>query len=59
MEKGTISFLNLKKSEMYFNDNKIKNDVLISDGEIFNIPFNITWKKRSKYVRSNNKFKIQ
>ncbi len=44
MEKGTISLLNLKKVNMYFND-KTKNDLLISYGEIFNVPFNITWKK--------------
>ena len=37
MDKKTISFLNLKKINMEFND-KINNDVVTSNGEIFNIP---------------------
>ena len=50
MEKSTISFLNLKKVNIFFND-KINNDVLNSEGEIFNIPFNVTWK--------NDPFKLE
>ena len=58
MDKKTISFLNLKKINMEFND-KINNDVVTSNGEIFNIPFNIIWKQNlEKQVRvSNLKFK--
>ena len=58
MDKKTISFLNLKKINMEFND-KIDNDVVTANGEIFNIPFNITWKQNlEKQVRiSNLKFK--
>ena len=58
MDKKTISFLNLKKISMEFND-KNDNDVLISNGEIFNIPFNITWKQdlNKRTQISNFKFK--
>ena len=58
MDKRTISFLNFKKINMEFND-KINNDVVTSNGEIFNIPFNITWKQNlEKQIRlSNLKFK--
>ncbi len=58
MDKKTISFLNLKKINMEFND-KNDNDVLISNGEIFNIPFNITWKQdlNKRTQISNFKFK--
>ena len=43
---------------MEFND-KINNDVVTSNGEIFNIPFNIIWKQNlEKQVQiSNLKFK--
>ena len=58
MDKRTISFLNLKRINMEFND-KINNDVVTSKGEIFNLPFIITWKqdldKREQI--SNLKFK--
>ena len=58
MDKKTISFLNFKKINMEFND-KINNDVVISNGEIFNIPFIINWKQDlEKQVQiSNLKFK--
>ena len=58
MDKRTISFLNLKKINMNFND-KINNDVLTSNGEIFNVPFSISWKQDlNKQVQiSNLKFK--
>ena len=46
-DKKTISFLNFKKINMVYND-KINQDILISNGEIFNIPFNITWKQDQK-----------
>ena len=49
MEK-VLSFLNLKKVNIFFND-KINNDVLNFEGEIFNIPFNVTWK--------NDPFKLE
>ena len=56
--KGTISFLNLKKVIMLFN-NSTGNDILTSEGEIFNIPFNITWKQDSTKLdqTTNIKFK--
>ena len=47
MDKRTISFLNLNKVNMEYND-KIKNDVISSSGEIFNVPFNIIWKQDLK-----------
>ena len=58
MDKRTISFLNLNKVNMEYND-KIKNDVISSSGEIFNIPFNIIWKqdlKKKEHI-TNLKFK--
>ena len=33
-----------KKINMYYNE-QLSQDILISNGEIFNIPFNITWKQ--------------
>ena len=58
MDKKTISFLNFKKINMEFND-KINNDVVISNGEIFNIPFIINWKQdlKKQVQISNLKFK--
>ena len=44
INKKTISFIKFKKINMNYN-NKIKQDILISEGRIFNIPFNITWKQ--------------
>ena len=44
IDKRTISFLNLKKINMEFND-KIDNDIVTSNGEVFNIPFSVTWKQ--------------
>ena len=58
MDKKTISFLNLKKIDMEFN-NKINSDVVTSNGEIFNLPFVITWKQdldKQEQI-SNLKFK--
>ena len=43
-DKNTISFLNFKKINMHYN-NKISQDILISNGEIFNMPFDIIWKQ--------------
>ncbi len=58
IDKSTILFLNLKKINMEYN-NKIDNDTLITNGEIFNIPFDITWKQdlKKKTQISNIKFK--
>ncbi len=58
MDNQTISFLNLKKINMQYND-KTNNDVLISEGEIFNIPFNATWKQDLNKLEqvTNLKFK--
>ena len=58
INKGTISFLNLKKVNINYN-NKIKQDILISEGDIYNIPFNISWKQdKNKLEQTTNiKFK--
>tara|TARA_B100001057_G_scaffold121926_1_gene120764 strand:- start:156 stop:1724 length:1569 start_codon:yes stop_codon:yes gene_type:complete len=58
MEKGTISFLNLKKVHMQYND-KNNNDVLLSEGEIFNIPFKITWKQDLKKSEQSTNLKFK
>ena len=56
--KNTISFLNLKKINMHYNNN-ISQDVLISNGEIFNIPFNITWKQDQNKLEKNTNLKFK
>ncbi len=58
IDKRTISFLNLKKINMEFND-KIDNDIVTSNGEVFNIPFSVTWKQdlEKQVQMSNIKFK--
>ena len=58
INKGTISFLNLNKVFLKYN-NKIKQDILISEGDVYNIPFNISWKQdKSKLEQITNlKFK--
>ncbi len=58
INKGTISFLNLNKVNINYND-KIKQDILTSEGDIYNIPFNISWKQdKNKLEQTTNlKFK--
>ena len=58
INKGTISFINLNKVNINYN-NKIKQDILISEGDIYNIPFNILWKQdKNKLEQTTNlKFK--
>ncbi len=58
INKGTISFINLDKVRINYN-NKIKQDILISEGDIYNIPFNILWKQdKNKLEQTTNlKFK--
>ena len=58
MNNETISFLNIRKIDILYND-KINNDVITSDGEIFNIPFSVTWKQDSNKQEqlTNLKFK--
>ncbi len=58
IDKGTISFLNLKKVHMQYND-KNNNDVLLSEGEIFNIPFKITWKQDLKNSEQSTNLKFK
>ena len=55
---STISYLNLNKLDMFYND-KMSQDILTSSGEIFNIPFNVNWKQDiTKSERNTNlKFK--
>ena len=57
-DKNTISFLNLKKINMNYNNN-INQDLLISNGEIFNIPFNITWKQDRNKLEKNTSLKFK
>ena len=42
--KGTISFLKFKKIDIQHNIN-LNQDIFISEGDIFNVPFNIIWKQ--------------
>ena len=58
MNNETISFLNIRRIDILYND-KINNDVITSDGEIFNIPFSVTWKQDSNKQEqlTNLKFK--
>ena len=56
-DKSTISFLNLKKINMHYND-RITQDVLTSNGEIFNIPFNLVWKQDQKKLEQNTNLKV-
>ena len=57
-DKSTISFLNLKKINMHYND-RITQDVLTSNGEIFNIPFNLVWKQDQKKLEQNTNLKFK
>ena len=43
---------------MHYNY-KISQDVLISNGEIFNIPYNITWKQDSNKLEKNTNLKFK
>ena len=58
INKGTVSFLNLNKVYINYND-KIKQDILISEGDIYNVPFNISWKQDKNRLEqiTNLKFK--
>ena len=58
VDKGTISFLNLKKVQMRYNDRSY-NDVLLSEGKIFNIPFKITWKQDLKKSEQSTNLKFK
>ncbi len=42
--KGTISFLKFKRINIQHN-NKLNQDIFTSEGDIFNVPFNILWKQ--------------
>ena len=42
-----------------YNNNKINQDILISNGEIFNIPFNITWKQDQNKLEKNTSIKFK
>lgn len=52
----TISFLKFKKINLQYND-KLNQDTFISEGDIFNIPFNINWKQDLDEQVTNIKFK--
>ena len=57
-DKSTISFINLKKINMHYND-RIMQDLLTSNGEIFNIPFNLVWKQDQKKLEQNTNLKFK
>ena len=57
-DKNTISFSNLKKINMYYQD-KISQDILVSNGEIFNIPFNVTWKQDKNKLEKDTNIKFK
>ena len=58
INKGTVSFLNLKRVNINYND-KIKQDLLISEGDIFNIPFNISWKQDKNRLEQTTNLKLK
>ncbi len=58
INKGTISFLNLNKVDMIYNE-KIKQDILISEGDIYNIPFNISWKQDKNKLEQTTNLKLK
>jgi len=57
--RKTISLINIKKSEIYYNY-KLKQKLLKSESEIFNIPFKFFWKTddNTKEIVTNLKFDI-
>ena len=57
-DKNTISFLNLKKINMYYNE-QLSQDILISNGEIFNMPFDIIWKQDQNKLEKNTNLKFK
>ena len=42
-----------------YNNNKINQDILISNGEIFNIPFNMVWKQDQNKLEKNTSIKFK
>ena len=57
-DKSTISFLNLNKINMVYND-RITQDILTLNGEVFNIPFNLVWKQDQKKIEQNTNLKFK
>ena len=43
---------------MYYQD-KISQDILVSNGEIFNIPFNVTWKQDKNKLEKDTNIKFK
>ena len=58
MDKETISFVNLKKINMVYN-NKTNQHNLISEGNVFNLPFNLTWKLNNNKLENNFNLKFK
>ncbi len=63
VDKGTISFINFKKINLFHN-NKINQDILVSEGDVFNVPFSLSWKQDlNKFEQTTNlkfpKIKLQ
>ena len=58
LDKKTISFVNLKKVNMIYN-NKTNQHNLISEGNIFNLPFNLTYKLSDDKLENNFNLKFK
>ena len=58
LDKKTISFINLKKVNMIYN-NKTNQHTLTSEGNIFNLPFNLLWKQTNDKSENNMNLKFK
>ena len=58
LDKKTISFVNLKKVNMIYNDQTNQHN-LISEGSIFNLPFNLTYKLTDDKLENNFNLKFK
>ena len=58
LDKKTISYINFKKINMIYN-NKTNQHNLISEGSIFNLPFNLTWKQTNNKLENNMNLKFK
>ncbi len=55
--KSTISLISTKKASIFFN-NKLEQKIFKSESEVYNLPFNVTWKRdyNSDEIVTNLKF---
>tara|TARA_B100000963_G_scaffold361761_1_gene399337 strand:+ start:708 stop:2276 length:1569 start_codon:yes stop_codon:yes gene_type:complete len=58
LDKKTISFVNFKKVNMIYN-NKTNQHNLTSEGNIFNLPFNLIWKQTNNKLENNMNLKFK